>query len=439
MHRLFVHGNKEGINCLDSGLRRYKKRAENPMNILYIDHYAGSKELGRSFRPYYLGQEWIKKGCKLTVVGASYSHLRTTNPKPGISHDKGICYIWLWTPLYKGNGVGRILSMIVFIAQLFLHIPKIIKISKPDNIIASTVYMLDIIPAWFIKKILRKTPMLTFELHDIWPMSPMQLGDISPYNPYIIFLKLAEKLVYKICDNVASILPNSFEYIQKFGLKQEQVFYVPNGIVVDDWCKIEKEKHTQNNCIDNIKGLKNQGFFLLGYVGSHSTANALDNLIDAALLLTSHNVRIILIGNGSEKEALRSKAKAKKLDHVLFFDAVPKKYIPNILELFDVLYIGFRNLSVYRYGINPNKIFDYMMSARPIISAITAQYNPIKEAGCGFHVPSDNPEKLAKMIEHVIDQPQQKLNKMGTKGKIFVMNNHSYEKIANVFLNSIKG
>lgn len=49
------------------------------MNTLLINHYAGSVKHGMAYRPYYLAQEWIKGGHTVTIVAASYSHLRTQN------------------------------------------------------------------------------------------------------------------------------------------------------------------------------------------------------------------------------------------------------------------------------------------------------------------------------------------------------------------------
>ena len=50
------------------------------MNILIINHYAGSPEMGMEFRPYYFAREWIKMGHKVDIIAADYSHLRRINP-----------------------------------------------------------------------------------------------------------------------------------------------------------------------------------------------------------------------------------------------------------------------------------------------------------------------------------------------------------------------
>ena len=51
------------------------------MNILYIDHYAGSMSMGMEFRPYYFAREWQKMGHRVRIISANFSHLRKTNPE----------------------------------------------------------------------------------------------------------------------------------------------------------------------------------------------------------------------------------------------------------------------------------------------------------------------------------------------------------------------
>jgi len=50
------------------------------VNILLINHYAGSTEMGMEFRPFYLAREWVKLGHTVTILAGDYSHLRQNNP-----------------------------------------------------------------------------------------------------------------------------------------------------------------------------------------------------------------------------------------------------------------------------------------------------------------------------------------------------------------------
>ena len=51
------------------------------MNILLINHYAGSPEMGMEFRPYYFARKWVEQGHEVSVLAADYSHLRRVNPQ----------------------------------------------------------------------------------------------------------------------------------------------------------------------------------------------------------------------------------------------------------------------------------------------------------------------------------------------------------------------
>lgn len=94
------------------------------MNILLINHYAGSLQHGMEYRPYYLAREWVKSGHQVTIAAASVSHVRTTPPQlKGAASEEiidGIRYLWLKTPAYHGNGIPRALNIFSFVAQLYL-------------------------------------------------------------------------------------------------------------------------------------------------------------------------------------------------------------------------------------------------------------------------------------------------------------------------------
>lgn len=86
------------------------------MNILLINHYAGSPEMGMEFRPYYFAREWVKMGHRVSIIAADYSHLRRKNPQvdKDFQHDiiDGIDYYWLRINEYEGNGARRALTMV---------------------------------------------------------------------------------------------------------------------------------------------------------------------------------------------------------------------------------------------------------------------------------------------------------------------------------------
>ena len=152
------------------------------MNILLINHYAGSPYHGMEFRTYYMAREWVRQGHKVTIVASSRSHIRAKAPMMGgkerMDEDiDGIHYTWFETPPYEGNGAKRVFNMASFVRRLFKEAGALVRETRPDVVIASSTYPMDIWPARRIARMAGAK--LVFEVHDLWPLSPMELGGMS--------------------------------------------------------------------------------------------------------------------------------------------------------------------------------------------------------------------------------------------------------------------
>lgn len=407
------------------------------MKILLINHYAGSIKHGMEYRPYYLGLEWRRLGHKVTIVGASHSHVRTVQPEMDkqvrIETIDGLIYIWLPTPSYQVNDGRRVVNMFSFVWQLLRYQNVIQGNEKHDIVIASSTYPLDIWPAYRIaKKISAK---LLFEVHDLWPLSPIELGDISPRHPFILLLQLAENFAYRHADKVVSMLPNAKQHMCEHGLDPGKFVYIPNGIRVADWQENDERLPDEHQSL--LNQLKQRDQFLVCYAGSHGLANSLHTLIDANAQLNSNEVSLIFVGQGPEKKALRQRAREIGQDNVYFLPPVDKSVIPLLLTQMDVLYIGLQKHSLFRFGISPNKLMDYMMAARPIISAIDAGNDPVRESGAGISVPAEDPAAVAAAIQELCLSTPEQRRVMGENGKRYVQTHHDYAVLSSRFLESI--
>ncbi|WP_294373438.1 glycosyltransferase family 4 protein [uncultured Clostridium sp.] len=405
------------------------------MNILLINHYAGSDYHGMEFRPFYMAREWKKKGHNVTILGADFSHLRKNNPviKEDFEEEiiDGITYVWVKTPKYQGNGVGRIKNISTFMWKLRMNYKKIADKYKPDAVIASSTYPLDIYPAHRIAK--RTGAKLCFEIHDLWPLSPMEIGGFSEKNPAIVVLQRAEDFAFKNSDVIVSILPDADKHIKERGFSTDKFVYVPNGILTG-----EKKEAPMESTIERLQELKNQGYFLVGYTGNHSPANVLGTMIDAAKKTTDEKVKYVLIGKGNVKNELIEYAKTNNVKNVEFLDPVLKDNMDNVLRLLDIGYIGLKKQNLFNYGVSPNKLFDYMMASLPVIYAVEASNDPVSDCKCGISVPAENPDAVVEAVMKIKSLSEEEKTKMGQNGKEYVLNNHMYEGLADKFLNALK-
>jgi len=407
------------------------------MNMLLINHYAGSPQYGMEYRPYYLAREWVKMGHKVVITSASFSHLRSKQPEVNgnISEEliDNIRYIWIKAPSYKGNGLKRILNMLTFVSKLMFLSKRLSSQFRPDIVIASSTYPLDIFPAYLVSRFSKAK--LIFEVHDLWPLTPIELGKMSKWHPFIVVLQIAEDFAYKNANKVISILPKALDYMVSRGLDPKKFVHIPNGIDTDEWQSFNAPLPLQHQ--ETIERLKQEGKFLVCYAGSHGISNALDYFVESAVYLKGLPIALVLVGKGPEKEKLQKYAIENNLNDVIFLPPVPKNSIPELLSKMDILYIGWRRSPLYRFGISPNKIFDYMMAGKPIIHAISAGNDLVAESGCGISIPPEDPVAIAEAIKKLIDMSPLEREEMGRRGREYVIKNHDYKVLAKRFLEAI--
>lgn len=409
------------------------------VNILYINHYAGSPKYGMEYRPYYLSSEWIKLGHNVKIIASSFSHLRKIQPEskylqPFLEKIDDIPYLWIKGIKYKTNGSGRLFNILSFLSGVFFRAKKISHEFKPNVVIASSTYPLDIYVAYYLAKC--NNAKLVFEVHDLWPLSPIELSNISPNNPFMRWCQAAEDFAYKNSDIVVSILPNVHDHMQTHGLDLNKLHIVSNGVVADDW-KTDNILPIPDSLQNIIDSLKKENKCIIGYAGSLGMPNAMEYLLQAASLIKNSNFHFLIVGDGLEKNNLIKLSKKLNLDNVTFHNQITKKAIPALLSYFDIAYIGWRKKSIYRFGIAPNKLFDYMMAECLILHSVSAGNDLVQDAFCGVSVEPENPAAIVQGILKLSHLDKSIVVKMKTSGRDFVIKNHTYTVLANKFLKVI--
>ena len=410
------------------------------MNILLINHYAGSPRHGMEYRPYYLAREWVRLGHRVQIVAASWSHVRSVQPSPagGEVIDEtidGIAYRWLPTPPYGGNGVGRVLNIWAFLKQLWREAPRWASEFRPDAVIASSTYPMDI---WVARRIARLAgARLVHEVHDLWPASPIELSGMSPRHPFILLCQKAENDACRDADVVVSMLPKVAEHMQSHGLDLRKLHIVPNGISPEEWQGAVASLAPA--LATHIAQQRAAGRQIVVYAGSHGEPNALDVLLDAAAALRTEPFAFVLVGDGHEKARLarRVQAEGDALRLVRLFDPIPKAQIPALLAAADIAYIGWKRQPLYRFGIAPNKLMDYMMAGVPVLHSVEAGNDPVAEAGCGLTVAPESAEAVAQGLRRLATLSPGARRAMGERGRDFVLAQHAYPVLAKRFLEAL--
>ena len=412
------------------------------MNILYINHYAGTPALGMEYRPYYLAREWVRTGHHVQMLAASYSHVRARQPEVGAVPKNetvdGIAYRWYPTRGYIGNGVGRVRNIWEFLSQVWRDTDRLIREAKPDVVIASSTYPMDI---WVARRIARRArARLVFEVHDLWPLSPIELSGMSPGHPFARLCARAEADAYRDADVVISMLPRVHSYMASRGLDLDKLTIVPNGISPDDWA--DKPYPISGDLAGTLVTARAVGETVVGYAGSMGEPNALDTLLDAAARLrvdpVGRALRFVLVGDGHLRAHLQERVRAEGLFNVTMLPPIPKLQVPAMLAQVDIAYIGWQHVPIYRFGIAPNKLMDYMMAGRAVLHSVEAGNDPVAEAGCGLTVaPQDTNAVVGGLLKMLNLAPAARAV-MGARGRAFVMAKHTYPVLAKRFLDALQ-
>lgn len=207
--------------------------------------------------------------------------------------------------------------MFSFVRQLSSHAKKLADELKPDVVIASSTYPFDIYPAEKIAK--HAGARLYFEIHDIWPQTLYEMGNITDKNPAMKFMQHATDKALKDSFRVISILPAADIYLRERGVNDAKFRAVPNGILAEDTS--EPAPPEDKALIDKLRA---DGKFIVMYAGGHAISNSLEDLISSAALMDDGKA-VVLVGDGVVKPKLKAQAEKLELKNVYFYKQCDKK------------------------------------------------------------------------------------------------------------------
>ena len=402
------------------------------MNIWYINHYATPPSYGLPGRSYSFARNLEKLGHKIVVICATCHHYRQSSASLGDQYNcqnyDGVDYYHLPARPYQGNGLGRLLNMLDFAQAIKNMSQKIDRkdLPRPDILIPSCVHSLVFPPAY---KLARKyNTKLIYEVRDIWPLSLVELANISSMHPVVLWFKWIERRAYRQADAVVSLLPNALEHMASLGLDKRKFHYIPNGINREEWEAPSVPLPDKHQKV--FQQLKKQRKLIVVYAGVHGPGDALDQILDLSKLNQDKNklYHFVLIGEGVEKENLMKRAKEESISFVTFLPKISKQQVITALKLADVCFVGWKKKKIYKFGISPNKLGDYFMSAKPVLHAFDITDNdPVQEAGAGISVEPYNSEELEDVLQRFCAMTQAERNTMGMNGHRYALENLDWE------------
>ena len=166
----------------------------------------------------------------------------------------------------------------------------------------------------------------------------------------------------------------------------------------------------------NDADLEDSSTFKVIYAGSVRKVNHLQTLVLTAEELQkkqASHIRLLVYGDGDERESLENLTAEKDLQNIIFKGRVDKKYIPFILSHADANLIHVQSTPIMRFGCSLNKLFDYFASGKPILSDLKVNYDLIEKYQAGIVLSTQEPSVLAETLCKMSDMPMEERKRMG--------------------------
>jgi glycosyltransferase involved in cell wall biosynthesis len=391
--------------------------------VWIVNQYAGSPLHGMEYRHYHLARELTRRGHRVVVLSGSRSHLYTRQPEVSrpftLQTIDGITYCWVAGPSYeRAISVRRVLNMAAFAAAL--EALPTGRLPRPDAILVSSpsLFPVPVAARWARRYGAR----LAFEVRDIWPLTLQELGSLSDRHPLIAVMQRLEDYGYRTADAVISVLPAAREHMVAHGMDPAKFHYLPNGIDLTPQPDADPDPPRE------VRDAVRDGVFTVGFVGTLGHANVLETLIDAAKLLDPDEAQVVVVGHGPERDGLL--ARAAGVPNLTFTGPIPKARVGSAIRLFDACYVGYRRSPLYRFGVSPNKLYEYMAAGRPVLFAADAANQPVREADCGRTIAPEDPAALAAAIRSLIAASPSDRARLGANARAYVERHHDYARLA---------
>ena len=162
-----------------------------------------------------------------------------------------------------------------------------------------------------------------------------------------------------------------------------------------------------------------------------------------AKLIKNDEIIFNFIGEGEKKEELIKKVEDYKLKNVRFYSPINKNSIPSTLKNGDAMILPVRNEPLYKYGISPNKMYEYFASSKPIIFSGNVANDMVKEANAGISVEAENIEKIKEAVLSLYNMSNEEREILGKNGRNYVEENYDTKvlakKVEKIILNLLEG
>ncbi len=369
------------------------------MKILFFSDNFPPETNAAATRVYERAVHWAKWGHQVTVI-TSAPNFPQGKVYPGyrnewyrIEYRDAIRIVRVKTFISANKGTA--LRMLDFLSFMATGLAAAMVQPRFDVVAATSPQFFAAVAGW-LTGLLRRRPFV-FELGDIWPASIVGVGAMKASSALRLMERL-ELFLYRRSACVVALTEAFRTNLVSRGIPADKICVVRNGVDLSRY-----QPREQDTELARAWGVERA--FVFGYVGTHGMAHNLRNVLDAAERLRQRaDIRILLVGDGAEREELVAEAKRRGLTNVVMMGPQPKDAMPKVWSLCDVALVHLKDTPVFAEVI-PSKIFEAMGMGKPILLSVPRGEASaiVEEDGAGLWVEPDNPDTLAAAMARLAD------------------------------------
>jgi colanic acid biosynthesis glycosyl transferase WcaI len=301
---------------------------------------------------------------------------------------------------------------------LFLSAPDIYVIASPPLLLGMA--------GWLVGKL--KGAPFVFHVQDMQPDAAVGLGMLKA-NWFTKALYGLEAFAYRKASRVSGITAGMLERFKAKGVPESKLIYFPNTI----------ELGNVDSSPERSSFRKRHGFapddFLAVYSGNLGVKQGLDILLQTAPFIRDPRIRIVICGDGAQREALAARVQETRLGNVrlLPFEDDYRALLVDADVCFITQQVGSGN------SFFPSKLLGLLAEGRPIVAVSAPESElavALKAGNFGVNVPPGRPEELAEVLDSLAQDPE-RLWIYGANGRRYV---EQFEKrrVMQSFANELK-
>ena len=364
-----------------------------------------------------------KGGPNAITDGSKYKYIESD----------GANYYVIKTPNYKRN-YERVLVAILFQFRIW-HLRK--RLPEPDVIVSDFAGLFGNV---FLKWKKKYGTKIIFDILDLWPEGFVEMGFLPRESIITKMLYSMEHKSYREADGIIFSMQGGRDYIIDKGWSKEvggdvdtsNIGYLNNGVDLETLDKQKNLYILEDSDLD-------EGLFKVIYLGSISSMNGLDILVETAKILQDRgndSVLFLIYGYGNQEENLKNMVSQYNLNNIKFKGRLDKKYAINLLTRGDLNIFTFKDSPLWKYGISPNKLFMYFASGKPVLSMIKPNYDLVEEKRAGISV-DNNPVVVADAIERFQKMEKEEYDLYCQNAKSTALE-YDYKNLVQVLINKIE-